>query len=118
MFGDFLLFTMETLSVYLCTSNLLPWPPAPEQGGGDSLANVLCFYFCIVPMVQEKCRGFDIPRQIWQCNVIADCGEGGTAMVLPAVPTVWRFLEENCRQKFSPCCSPVLGEPWLQMTSA
>ena len=36
---------------------------------GHRRANVVCFYFCTFLIVR-----FYIPRQTWQCNVIADCG--------------------------------------------
>ena len=50
--------------------------PQPLSRAGDSWANVLCFYFFIVPIVQWKYQiwGFNILGQTWQCNVITDCG--------------------------------------------
>ena len=40
------------LLICLCTSQLLPCPQ-PLSRAGDSRANVLCFYFSIVPIVQR-----------------------------------------------------------------
>ena len=67
---------------------------APEQGG-NSLANVLWFYFYIVSIMRKKCRGLiDIAtmavqynnRLSWFCQL--------------AVPTVWWLsIMGNCRYK-------------------
>ena len=59
--------------------------PSQSRGRtGDSRTNVLCFYFCIVPLVQGKCQEFVV-----QCEKY--CGGGGGEMswffklVVPAV---------------------------------
>ena len=69
---------------------LLVTTPSPSKGG-DSWANEICFYFCIVLIVRGKCQGFNIPRQTWQCNVnLTDCGRELPWFYQHAVPAVWR----------------------------
>ena len=91
--------------------------PQPLGRAGDSWANVPWFYFCIVPIVQGKCRIFYIPRQTWQCNVKQTAGEKPEL----AVPQCGGYSRELQTKSQSPRSSPELGEGgggWLQMTSA
>ena len=92
--------------------------------GGDSRANVLCFYFCIVPIVREEMSGncytfVHVPRQTCmrvQCKNMTECGGELPGFYQLAVPAVWDF-SRIARQKVKVPAVPPDWRPWLQMTS-
>ena len=85
-------------------------PQPLSRRWGDSQANVLCFNFCIVPIVRRRCSYFNIPRQIVQCQTWQTAEEschGFTSWL--SVPEVWGYSRELLDKIQSLSCSPGLG---------
>ena len=64
--------------------------------------------------MREKCQGFNIPRQTWQCNIKQQTA-GETAWFYQlAVPAGWGLLDEKSKSLLFPGAE----SPWLQLTGA